>query len=216
MIVRAIDHLVVAAGNLDEGVDYIVETLGVTPRCGGEHKTMGTHNRVVRLGADCYLEVIAANGNAPKPARPRWFELDLDAMREKLRLKPRLITWAVRTDRIETLAGASAYPLGKVEWMSRGDLSWRLTLTEDGHLPGCGLVPFLIQWDADPHIASLMPESGCRLVRLEGFHPEPESIVSVLQSLGVERFLDMERTEARFSPFLTAVIDTPSGIRILG
>jgi hypothetical protein len=56
-----IDHLVVAANNLDEGTDYILKILNVRPQVGGEHDTMGTHNRVLRLGEGCCLEVLAIN-----------------------------------------------------------------------------------------------------------------------------------------------------------
>jgi Glyoxalase-like domain len=79
-----IDHLVVAANSLAEGTDYISETLGVKPEGGGEHVAMGTHNRVVRLGEGCYLEVIAINPSAPKPLHPRWFELDTDESRRAI------------------------------------------------------------------------------------------------------------------------------------
>ena len=39
-----IDHLVVAARNLDEGVAWCEATLGLTPNAGGEHEKYGTHN----------------------------------------------------------------------------------------------------------------------------------------------------------------------------
>ena len=40
-----IDHLVVAARSLDEGVAWCEATLGITPNAGGEHENYGTHNR---------------------------------------------------------------------------------------------------------------------------------------------------------------------------
>ena len=40
-----LDHLVVAARDLDAGREYISEMLGVDVPIGGEHKMMGTHNR---------------------------------------------------------------------------------------------------------------------------------------------------------------------------
>jgi hypothetical protein len=211
----AIDHLVVAANSLDEGTDYILKTFNVRPQVGGEHDTMGTHNRVLRLGEDCYLEVIAINQRAPKPEHPRWFELDTHAMQEKLRQKPRLITWAIRTDRIEELSQRSTYPLGNVRPMNRGDLYWRLTLTEDGHLPERGLVPFLIQWDKTPHPASLMQESGCGLVKLYGYHAQAGAITDILKSVGAEDLIEMKQLESGSSPYLAAVIETPSGLKML-
>ena len=44
-----IDHLVVAASSLDQGVAWCEATLGVTPGPGGEHPLMGTHNRLLRV-----------------------------------------------------------------------------------------------------------------------------------------------------------------------
>jgi hypothetical protein len=136
-------------------------------------------------------------------------------MHEKLRQKPCLITWAIRTDRIEELSQRSAYPLGNITSMNRGDLYWRLTLTEDGHLPERRLVPFLIQWDKTPHPASLMPESGCGLVRLYGYHAQPEAITQILQSLGAEHLLEIRQSESESVPYLAAVIKTPGGLKVL-
>lgn len=189
----AVDHLVVVARNLDEGSDAIEKLLGVRPLPGGEHPAMGTHNRLLGLGEGCYLEVIAVNPEAPAPERARWFEMDTDAMRERLKAGPCLVTWALRTREIEALASASAVPLGPVRPMSRGGLAWRLTLTEDGSLPAGGLVPFLIQWgEGTPHPSSRLPDSGCRLVSLGGRHPKPALVSDALASLGASALLRVE------------------------
>jgi hypothetical protein len=206
-----VDHLVVAAMNLDEGTDYVFETLGVRPEGGGVHGTMGTHNRLVRLGLSCYLEVIAIDPDAPELARPRWFELDTESMRQRLRRKPQLITWALRTGKMADLYRRSNHILGKMEPMSRGDLHWELTLTEDGRLPGGGVIPFLIDWKNSAHPTSVMAESGCSLVRIRGFHPQPETILPVLETLGASPFIELETLES--GPYLTAIVETPGGLR---
>ena len=60
-----LDHLVVMANSLVEGVAWCDAALGTTPGPGGEHPLMGTHNRLLRI--DCaefpraYLEIIAIN-----------------------------------------------------------------------------------------------------------------------------------------------------------
>lgn len=213
----AIDHLVVAANSLDEGADYIFEVLGVKPQAGGVHSEMGTHNRLLRLGRDCYLEVIAVKPGAKKPERPRWFELDTQSMQARLRTRPRLVTWAVRTDQIDSLSQRSAYPLGQVTRLKRGSLHWRLTLPEDGRLPEGGLVPFLIQWEREPHPVSIvLQESGCSLLEIHGYHPHPESITAVLESVGAAHLISMKQSEPGAEPSLVAVIKTPSGIKMLG
>ena len=44
-----IDHLVVAAGTLEQGVQWCHDTLGVQPELGGEHARYGTHNRLLKI-----------------------------------------------------------------------------------------------------------------------------------------------------------------------
>lgn len=210
-----IDHLVIAAGSLEEGSEYLFDTLGIRPREGGEHAAQGTHNRVLRLGESCYLEVIAINPLAPKPRHPRWFDLDSETMRERLGRKPLLITWAARTDRIEQLAGRSIVPLGPVTPMSRDNLRWRLTLTDGGRLVGGGILPFLIQWDETVHPASGMMDAGCSLVSLHGFHPQTDEILAALQSLGADRLLCLEPIPSGEVPRLAALIQTPKGVKTL-
>src|SRR5690606_31926871 len=85
-----IDHRVVTAPTLEQGAAYVENAVGIVPQVGGEHPRMGTHNLVLRLGADVYLEVIAVNPKALPPDRPRWFELD-GSLRQ-----PRLATWVDR------------------------------------------------------------------------------------------------------------------------
>ncbi len=210
-----IDHLVIAARNLEEGCEHIFGALGVRPLEGGEHTAQGTHNRVLRLGESCYLEVIAINPTAPKPPHPRWFELDSESMQERRRRKTLLLTRAMRTHRIEELANRSTVPLGAVTPMSRGNLRWRLTLTEDGHLPSGGIVPFLIQWDETVHPASRMPAAGCSLVSLRGFHPRVDEILTGLRTLGADRLLSVEQVLSRDAPRLAALIRTPAGVKTL-
>lgn len=44
-----LDHLVVAARTLEEGVAYVADTLGIEPAGGGAHPSMRTHNRLFGL-----------------------------------------------------------------------------------------------------------------------------------------------------------------------
>ena len=63
-----IDHLVIAAHALDEGVRWCETTFGVAPVSGGAHPQMGTHNRLMKIAtADSpriYLEIIAVDPRA--------------------------------------------------------------------------------------------------------------------------------------------------------
>jgi len=170
-----LDHLVVAARTLDEGARFIADTLGVEPTMGGTHAPMGTHNRLLGLWGGAYLEVIAVDPQAERggngaeaAARPRWFALDDEAMQARLARGPYLAHWAARVPRPKDLGRwQSQYPerIPPVLPMARGDLTWRLTVPEDGAFPswqghGDGVLPTLIQWDTAAHPSTRLAETG--------------------------------------------------------
>ena len=95
-----LDHLVVAATTLADGIDFVAERTGAIPQPGGKHVAMGTHNALLRLGERVYLEIIAIDPEGTKPLRPRWFDLDdialqSDGKRPAKRIGPTLIQWDV-------------------------------------------------------------------------------------------------------------------------
>lgn len=161
---RSLDHLVVAARTLDEGGAFIRNRFGVECVAGGKHATMGTHNRLLSLGPQSYLEVIAIDPEAPSPSRPRWFELDTPAMQARLAQGPALVHWVERTRDLEREVAAYPPPLS-IESFTRGPYRWRMALTPDGSFPGHGRLPTLIQWDG-PHPCATLPDLGVRLERL--------------------------------------------------
>jgi hypothetical protein len=160
---RELDHFVVAARTLEEGAAWIESKLGVAPAPGGKHPTMGTHNRLLSLGPEVYIELIAVDPDAAAPQRLRWFELDTPAMRKRIARSPELIHWAERTDDLE--AALEGYPVTvDIIPFQRGDYRWRMALTRDGSLPGGGDFPTLIQWEG-AHPAPALPDAGIRLER---------------------------------------------------
>jgi hypothetical protein len=212
MLHSEIDHLVIAAPSLEDGAGVVQRALGVTPQVGGEHHLMGTHNRLLKLGKTTYLEVIAPDPAAPKPKRPRWYELDSLEMNAP----PCLVTWVARVNDIEAAQAASPVSLGRIEPMSRGQLSWLITIPEDGSLPLQGVVPTLIQWEDGYHPTSQLKDLGCSLVRLEGFHPEAEKIAAMLKAVGFDGVFTIVPCSGHEKPFLVATIQTPGGVRQLG
>ena len=116
-----IDHLAVTAVSLESG--ELDELLGVPLSPGGSHARMGTHNRLLRLGAGAYLELIAVDPKATKPGRPRWFELDDPAMQARLARGPRLVHWVARVG--STHFPSLPFDVGPWEPYQRGDLSWQ-------------------------------------------------------------------------------------------
>ena len=56
-----LDHVVVLAKTLEQGVQWCEATLGITPAPGGEHAQYGTHNRLFKIATPAnpfaYLEI---------------------------------------------------------------------------------------------------------------------------------------------------------------
>lgn len=205
-----LDHIAVAAPNLAAGADFVEHALGVRPQAGGAHPRMGTHNLLLRLGESTYLEVIARDPAAPAPSCPRWFELDRLAPDSP----PRLATWVARTDDIAAAAGACG-TAGQIEPMTRGALSWRITIPPDGSLPAGGAAPTLIQWDAAPHPAAKLDDLGCHLEALQVFHSDPDGIRAMLDAIAFAGPVEVHALPTGEAPRLLARIRTPQGLRTL-
>ena len=204
-----IDHLVIAAPSLAAGTKMLREALGIWPQPGGEHPRMGTHNALLRLGEQIYVEVIAVNPSMAKPNRPRWFGLDQLTAQSV----PRLTTWVARCDDIHASHAACGGIHGEVLAMSRGELNWLISIPDDGGMPFDGVAPSLIQWQTAPHPARRLEDRGCNLVALKGAHPKAPQLNEILGKLAI-------RSEilvcAGAAPQLIAQINTPSGIKTIG
>ena len=196
-----LDHLVVTCADLAEGTAWLEEALGVPTQAGGHHPRMGTHNRLLSLGPDEYLEVIAPDPDAPAPGRPRWFALDR-------RRAPGFTNWAVRTDDLDEALDRAPDGSGRPVAMERGDLRWRFAVPEDGEQPLGGASPALLQWDG-PHPAPRLDDAGCRLVSVTVRTPHPEQLVAIVPH-------DARIAVEKGAFALRAVIRTPAGERVLG
>ncbi len=213
MIATQIDHLVVAADTLAQGVAWCEQLLGVTPGPGGKHSFMGTHNRLLSIGSPAfpkaYLEIIAIDPDATPPPRPRWFGLDTAALREAVRVRPRLLHAVARTARIDSLRSALAelgQDIGPVLAAERatpsGLLCWRISVRDDGALLCGGALPTLIEW-GDVHPADSMAPGVLSLqsVTLGGLPP------AVFRALNLgEVQVDSQ------GPALRVTLNTPRGL----
>ncbi len=207
-----LDHLVLGAHTLAQGAAFVESRLGVKPQPGGAHAAMGTHNLLLRLGARAYLEIIAINPDGAAPARLRWFGLDNEQTRRRLREEPRLLTWVVRPSDIESAARSCPVPLGRIHRMTRGAFSWRITIPDDGALIFDGITPALIQWDGNTHPAEKLEERGCELIGLAGLHPALSSITPALEALGVDAVINLHEPPLAGASRLTANIRCPRGV----
>lgn len=209
-----VDHLVVAAATLEQGVAWCEATLGVPPGPGGQHALFGTHNRLLKIESAAfpatYLEIIAIDAAAAAPPRPRWFGLDDAALQRHLGdAGPRLLHLVARTTAIDAHLAAlvgvgidAGAALAASRQSAEGLLQWRIAVRPDGQLQHGGALPTLIEWRG-PHPTRAMAPSPLRLreVSLAGLPPRAAAVLG-LSAVGFV---------AQSPPALRATFDTPRG-----
>lgn len=208
-----LDHLVVGAASLDQGVAWARATLGVEPAAGGSHAAMSTHNRLIAIGspafARSYLEIIAIDPQAPPPGRARWFDMDQPAVQARLARGPVLLHWVARCADVRAACRAlAAAGINRGEVLAaersspQGVLRWQISVRADGQRLFEGALPTLIEW-GEIHPADTLPESG---LRLESLHLGglPEAVRAWLPS-------GVEHDSSRAARPLSATFTTPLG-----
>ena len=203
-----LDHIAVGAESLEQGERWVNDVLGVSIPRGGKHAAMSTHNCLAQTGNDSFLEVIAIDRDAPDPGRIRWFSLDDHATRNRLTERPHALCWVVNTDDLDAVIAASPVDLGEVLELSRGELSWRLTVPKDGSLAEGGLIPTFIEWPPGPHPSNNMQDIGLVMQQITLHHPDPDKIGTMLTALSIEHLAVVEQAE---SPALSFSVKTPAG-----
>ncbi len=209
-----LDHIIYAVPDLKTGMDTIETLLGERPYFGGQHLGKGSHNALLSLGDDAYLEVIAPDPNQPEPTVARSFGLDT-------LIEARLATWAAATtDMATTVQQAIAAGYNPGELVDGGrlrddgvQLRWQSTKRPEALQgvapPGDWLIPFVIAWGDTPHPSQAKP-SQSRLVSLELSHPDPTSVQQMLDALGLKMTVVQGETAG-----LMALIDSPNGRIVL-
>ena len=223
-----IDHLVVMAASLDQGVQWCEDTLGITPGPGGEHEKYGTHNRLFKIASPqfplAYFEIIAINPEAVIPKRaqvPRWFDMDDAALQKAVAKGPRLVHFVSSTEDVKAarhVLRTQGIERGQVVHASRksskGTLNWQITVREDGERLFNGCLPTLIQWgkpDAtEPlrlHPRNSLPRSGVTLQSLTVSHPSGAKLQAAFDAIGLAD-IAIETGPAN----LVASLQTPKGL----
>jgi hypothetical protein len=226
-----IDHLVVAARTLDEGVAWCEATLGITPQAGGAHEQFGTHNRLFKIATPrypmAYFEIIAINPTASaqkRNANKRWFDLDDPAVQAAIAQEPRLIHFVVSTSDIQVASStwqAQGLDTGPVVQAQRqtdkGLLQWQITVREDGQRLMGGTLPTLIQWgkpdDTEPtrlHPRNSLPRSGVRLQKIMVSHPAADTLKTAYEAVDLK---DIEIISGATN--IAAHLQTPKGVVVL-
>lgn len=216
-----VDHLVVAAASLGQGVQWCEATLGITPGPGGEHPLMGTHNRLFKIASaafpDAYLEIIAIKPDAPctRPAgAKRWFDLDDVLLHARLLSHgPHLVHFVASTAQAQAgikSLGQLGLDRGELLQASRptpqGLLSWKITVRQDGQRLFYGGLPTLIEWGT-VHPTASMPISGITLQSLHASHARPDALKAAHEAIGL---VNVDVLQGR--PNLVATLQTPRGL----
>ena len=223
-----IDHLVVVAKTLEQGVQWCEATLGITPAPGHEHAQQGTHNRLFKIATPAhplaYFEIIAINPDAKKPANPlakRWFDMDSPALQAAAASEPRLVHFVASTTELQAARvalkalGIDRGPaLPSSRHARRGVLHWQMTVRDDGQRLFDGALPTLMQWgkadEAEPlrlHPRNTLPRSGVTLQSLAVTHPTAPKLQAAFDAVGLS-----DVAVVAGPADLIATLNTPKGL----
>ena len=231
-----IDHIVVVAHTLEQGVAWCEATLGITPEAGGDHPQFGTHNRLFKIATPsfplAYFEIIAIKKVAPQaintPAKgvnevknSRWFDMDDAALQAAVAKEPRLVHFVANTEDIQAARAAlkaQGIDRGSAIEASRptrkGRLEWKITVRDDGQRLFNGALPSLIQWGktnaAEPlrlHPRNTLPRSGVSLQSVAVTSPTPEKLQAAYDAIGLAG-VTLSAGDAN----ITVTLKTPKGL----
>ena len=228
-----VDHLIYTCQRLEDGVRYVEELVGVRPSYGGAHPGLGTHNALLSLGEDTYLEIIAPDPKQPPPPRARPFGLDdktrPDALSSFAVHPVPKMRWrdGCEVNRGATLEGLAAamqlaggrpgLPIRSQQRLTPGGdkVSWRFTLPFDA----LGATPFLMDWGRATNSPHQTAPRGCKLAELAIHVAADESkgvrgAEAVLQGMGLQGLGERIGIMHGDLDELVAWVDTPRKGRV--
>ena len=199
---KTLDHIILGCSDLDEGIEFVFQNLGVRATPGGVHPGAGTRNALLSLGTLRYLEIMAPDPSQPDAADPR----NVRTLKH-----PALVGWAEHRNHLDEFAavlraagvdyvgplpGSRQRPDGSV-------LNWKsLPLKEDEH----GILPFFIEWGANTLHPSVDSPRGCGIDSLLITTPDPA------RSRALSKTLDLDVAMGRSTaPRLMAQLHGPAG-----
>lgn len=193
-----LDHIVLGANTLQEGTDYLEKKLGLSLSEIGYHHHMGTHNRVIKIGENIYLEVIAIDPNANKPQHVRWFNLDNEKQQDRLKISPQIIGYVIENKNPDILKFYN--PFFKA---SREDYRWEFAIPKSDNnlinknLIESGLVPSLIKWKSKKPVYQMV-DNDFELEKIEieltQNHMEYKSYINVLGNVEKLEYIFKDKT----------------------
>lgn len=208
-----LDHLIVIAPTLAEGVAHVRACLDVDVPFGQRHGYMGTYNHLVQLGDTVYLEIVALDPDAKGPGRARWFGLDdQQAVKAAWDAGRRLHGWVARTDTIDTVLTGRENIFGRKISLPWVDPSFDFAIRDDGSLPLGGAAPSLIDRRGKPRSMATIADVGARLRSFSLDHPDAAAVSALYQELRIDRPPAVTQGN---SQRYRAQIETPNGLKEL-
>lgn len=179
---NVIDHVVLAAPNLDDAMQEFEDRAGVGCVIAGSIKGLGLKCARVSFNDSSYLEIIAPDPNAPGPIG------ELLKSKNIKELTP--FHYAIRSSACESLKTEvkqfSYTPDHITMFGARSDGSpkkWEM-LYLYGHKLG-GIVPFFINWELRDHPCRTLPVVG-KLKKFSIRAPEGDPVHELFEHVGVE------------------------------
>lgn len=181
---RKIDHIAYAVPNLQDGCSQLEELLGCKVTIGGRHLNNGTHNALINLGSEIYLEVLAIDHDNKEITSPRWMGVDLIS-------EPKITRWAMKTNDLpsdltvlkmhhpehgESFEGSRVKQDGSI-------LQWNMAIPTAA--PAVDLAPFAVDWKDSIHPTLTLPDE-CTLMEMELMHPTPSRFDKLFERLNIE------------------------------
>ena len=194
-----LDHIVLGCNTLQEGTDYLEKKLGLSLSEIGYHHHMGTHNRVIKIGENIYLEVIAIDPNAKKPQHFRWFNLDNEKQQARLKISPQIIGYVIENENPDMLKFYNPFFEA-----SREDYRWEFAIPKSDknlinkNLIESGLVPSLIKWKSKKPVYQMVNnnfELEKIQIELTQNHIEYKSYINVLGNVEKIEYIFKDKTD---------------------
>ncbi|MEM6415240.1 MAG: VOC family protein [Pseudomonadota bacterium] len=201
-----LDHIVLAAGDLECACKDFERTTGITPVYGGKHANQLSHNALVSIGQDLYLEIFA-----PLPGISdghHWIRA-CHTFRA-----PRVLSFCLRAlttleDAVNVCKKAGISGMGPAEWSrkttSGDELTWRLFYPEDTKYEIA--LPFFIDWLDSTHPSKTSP-GGIKLMSIDIKTPHKNAVVNLYNEFGFQPSSVTDGDDTK----LCMTLKTPNGI----
>jgi len=206
---RKIDHLVYCVEDLTTARTDFKSKYGLESVIGGKHLKHGTHNALINLGNQCYLEILAIDKENEVDPDHIWMGLNF-LQNEKF------TRWALKSDDILFDQSCSMKYDPALSELSEGQrkkpdgavINWQMIRPIS--TPEVEIFPFFLDWSSShAHPTDDIPISG-QLLSLSLTHPEPSRFETHFKALGI----DLTVTQGVTAKIL-AKIKTSKGVFVI-